>query len=114
MGVTETTVYNQFLKQTHVSQEPLEATFIVTFDSSYSAGGEAWDANAKSGATTVTEVIAVPQGATLGGMVVQYDYTNKKLIAYVEEAVAAGGPLVEASGDLSTLLCRVTVKGLRT
>lgn len=70
----------------------------IAFDSSYDAGGESLTA-ANLGLGVLDHVTIEPKG----GYVFEYDYTNSKVIVYVEEAVAAGGPLVEASGDLATL-----------
>ena len=51
-------------------------------------------------------------GATgSSGHVVRYDPGAGTLMVHQEEAVAAGGPLVEESGDLSTLVCTVIVFG---
>ncbi len=74
------------------------ATVTIAFDSSYDSGGESLTP-ANLGLGVITHVTIEPKG----GYVFEYDYTNKKVIVYVEEAVAAGGPLVEASGDLATL-----------
>lgn len=74
------------------------STVTIAFDSSYDSGGEALTA-ANLGLGVIEHVTIMPKG----GYVFEYDYTNSKVIVYVEEAVAAGGPLVEASGDLSLL-----------
>lgn len=84
----------------------------VTFDSSYATGGESF-APADVGMAHFDAVLAVPDSNALGGYVIQYDHTAKKLRSYEEEAVAAGGPLVETPNgtDLSTLVVRVICIG---
>lgn len=74
----------------------------VDFDSSYPTGGEPLS-GADLGFDGDPELV-VPLNRS--GYTFEYDRTNKKLIAYVEEAVAAGGPLLEVANatNLSTLV----------
>lgn len=84
----------------------------VTFDSSYPTGGESFTP-ADVGLSQIDAVFVSPDSNAAGGHTVQYDYTAETLKVYVEEAVAAGGPLLEiaAASNLSTLVVRVFVIG---
>jgi hypothetical protein len=86
----------------------------VTFDASYPTGGESFTP-ANVGLSAFSVVIpSINAGvAAHAGRVVQFDYTNNKLMVFVEEAVAAGGPLLEVADttDLSTLVLRVLCIG---
>lgn len=84
----------------------------VTFDSSYPTGGESF-VPADVGLAEFDIVLVSPDSNAAGGHVVQYDYTAKKFKVFVEEAVAAGGPLLEIANatDLSTLVIRVLAIG---
>lgn len=64
----------------------------IAFDSSYPTGGESLTA-ANIGLGVIDHMTIEPKG----GYVFEYDYANKKVLAYVEEAVAAGGPLLEVA-----------------
>lgn len=85
---------------------------VVTFDSSYPTGGEAFTP-ANVGLAEFDVVLISPDANALGGHTVQYDYTAQKLKVFVEEAAAAGGPLLEIAdaSDLSTLVIRVLCIG---
>ena len=85
---------------------------VVTFDSSYPTGGESFTP-ADVGLAEFDIVLVSPDSNAAGGHTVQYDYTAKKFKVYVEEAVAAGGPLLEIANatDLSTLVIRVLCIG---
>lgn len=84
----------------------------VTFDSSYDTGGESLTP-AMVGMAKFDIVLVSPDANALPGHVVQYNYTTQKLMVFVEEAVAAGGPLLEiaAASNLSTLVARVICIG---
>jgi hypothetical protein len=89
-------------------------TVTVTFDSSYPTGGEALTA-ATLGVSGRTLIEVIPHGvfrntdATLG-IVVSYDYTNSKLVAYWGNAGTASGlPEVTDTTDLSTYSGRLSV-----
>lgn len=73
----------------------------VAFDSSYPTGGEAITDAQLGFSKGVDWVEVLPKG----GYVFEYDNTNNKIKAYVEEAVAAGGPLLEVGNtvDLSAV-----------
>ncbi len=81
---------------------------VMTFDSSYPTGGEPLAASAL-GFSSITSVRIHPTG----GYVFEYDYTNKKVLVYVEEAVAAGGPLLELADttDIATIAPRFSALG---
>jgi hypothetical protein len=86
----------------------------ITFDNNYPTGGEALTA-ASFGLKRLDEVR--PHGAfrntdaTLG-IVVSYDHTNAKLVAYWGNAgTASGMPEVTDTTDLSTYSGRVTAVG---
>lgn len=81
----------------------------VTFDASYPTGGESLT-HAQLG----VEPVLVNAVHTAGGRELRYDYSNQTLMAFEEEAVAAGGPLVQtaAATDLSTVEARVFALGL--
>lgn len=85
--------------------EPVGAGFRtwrnIAFDNSYPTGGESLTA-AELGFSKAPDVVKIPPKS---GYVFEYDATNQKVKAYVEEAVAAGGPLLEVGNttDLSAL-----------
>lgn len=85
----------------------------VTFDSSYPTGGESFTP-ADLGLSEFIQLQITPRGEGANkGTVAQFDYTNKKILLFVEEAVAAGGPLVEAANasDQSSVVVDVLVLG---
>lgn len=84
----------------------------VTFDASYTTGGLSFTP-ASVGMAEFDFVEVEPDAAALPGHVVQYNYTTKKLMVFVEEAVAAGGPLLEIANasNLATLVVRVLCIG---
>ena len=84
----------------------------VTFDSSYDTGGESLTP-ASVGLSTFTFVDPQPDANALPGYILIFNYTTNKIMVFVEEAVAAGGPLLEASAatNLSTLVARVLCVG---
>jgi hypothetical protein len=87
----------------------------VTFDSSYATGGESFTP-ALVGLTEFTLVVPVPDAAVLPGYVIQYDYTNKKLIVFGVEQDADGADTdrldeEDSAVDLSTLVIRVLCVG---
>jgi|SRR6478752_41199 len=89
-----------------------------TFDASYATGGEAIDFNAL-GVANPPWFVAFSQVAPVNaGYVFQYDYTNKKIVAYRQKDPAnAGGAdiaLTEVANttDLSAVTIRVLVYGL--
>lgn len=84
----------------------------VTFDSSYDTGGESLTP-ADVGLSSFTIVDPCVDAADLPGYIVHFNYTTNKLMVFVEEAVAAGGPLLEvaAATNLATLKVRVLVVG---
>lgn len=86
--------------------------FEVTFDSSYPTGGEALDFGPYGVKDSANARYFFQQRAPLTGSYnFVYDRSNEKLLVFVEEAVAAGGPLVEAGNttDLSALIVDVLV-----
>lgn len=85
----------------------------VTFDSSYPTGGESFSP-ADVGLSSFYLVAVFPDANALPGHVVQYNYTSGKLMVFVEEAVAAGGPLLEIANtsNLGTLVVRVLCLGV--
>jgi hypothetical protein len=83
----------------------------VTFDSSYASGGESLTPS-DVGLSDISIVLISPDANALEGYVVAYDYTAEKLMVFEEEAVAAGGPLVEEGAvNLSTLVVRLLILG---
>jgi hypothetical protein len=72
----------------------------VTFDSAYPTGGEPIAASSFGMRQIHTILFNDASGYVLG-----FDRVNQKVKVYVEEAVAAGGPLVEVSdgANLSSL-----------
>jgi hypothetical protein len=89
-------------------------TVTITFDSSYPTGGEALTAG-DLGVSGRTLIEVIPHGAfrntdaTLG-IVVSYDHTNSKLVAYWGNAGSVSGmPEVANTTDLSTYSGRVSV-----
>jgi hypothetical protein len=89
-------------------------TKIVTFDASYPTGGESLTPADLGLAQIDILLVSVVSEGVHAGAVVQYDYTAKKLKVFVEEAVAAGGVLLEIANatDLSALKVRVLAIGL--
>lgn len=87
------------------AREPHGAGFTtlrsVAFDNSYPTGGEAVS-DVQLGFSLKPDFVEIPPKS---GYVFEYDAAAKKIKVYVEEAVAAGGPLVEVANltDLSTL-----------
>jgi hypothetical protein len=83
-----------------------------TFDSSYPTGGESLTP-AEVGLSEILFVDIEPDAAGATGYVVQYNYTTKKLLVFVEEAVAAGGALLEVANatNLATLVVRLRISG---
>lgn len=81
----------------------------VSFDTSYTAGGEALTA-ADVGLGSIDEVV-VRDAVTESGYVVDYDPANGTLVVY--EGGGAGAPLAEVAGgtDLSTESTELTVRG---
>lgn len=86
--------------------------FRVTFDASYPTGGEVLSLAAAGVADASNASYFFSQRAPItGAYQFIYDRTNDKLLVFVEEAVAAGGPLVEAGNttDLSALVVDILV-----
>lgn len=85
----------------------------VTFDASYPTNGESL-APADLGFSDIYTVLPSPRPVAGTGYVVQWDGVNNKLLAFVEEAVAAGGPLLEVANttDLSALVVECVVLGI--
>lgn len=87
----------------------IETVVVIAFDNSYPTGGEPLT-KAELGLSSVDSVV-IP---SVGGYVFNYDYINEKVLVYVEEGVAAGGPLLEVANatDLSALTgVRVIARG---
>lgn len=110
MGLTVTPV------KVFVVGDRKEAHVDVTFDSSYPTGGEALTA-ATLGFTElnyVSDGIARKSDNTLA-VLVSYDYTNSKLLAYKSNTAANPQPVADTA-DLSTYKVRLRVigKGLVT
>jgi hypothetical protein len=86
----------------------------ITFDSSYATAGEALTA-ATVGLKTIEQ--AIPNGAfrstdATNSIVVSYDRTNSKLVAYWGNAGSASvSPEVTSTTDLSTYSGRITFVG---
>lgn len=80
------------------------------FDNSYATGGEAL-APADLGLSAFRFVMLEEDA---DGYVVKFDRANNKLMLFVEEAVAAGGPLLEvaAATDVSAVVVRVLAIGI--
>lgn len=84
----------------------------ATFDASYATGGLSFLPR-DVGMAEFNFVEVEPDANALPGHVVQYNYTTGKLMVFVEEAVAAGGPLPEIANasNLATLVVRVLCIG---
>lgn len=83
----------------------------LTLDSSYPTGGEPLDLK-QFGAQGKVQSVFISQRAPLtGAYAFVYDHTAEKLLVFVEEAVAAGGPLVEVANttDLSAVIVDLLV-----
>ena len=87
----------------------------ITDDTTWNAGGEAFDASATSGLKEINQVSI----ENSGGYVFEYDRANAKIKAYVqhdpaEETGGANKPLQEATGlNLTTITMRISVVGTR-
>ena len=118
MSLTFTEKYNENDLNVRTAGSKLKTgIWQLTFDSSYPTGGEACDFTSVSVTTAFTTVYSVMvqgEGDTAAGYVFQYDYTNAKLLVFVEEAAAAGGPLLELANatDIATLKVRAVVMGV--
>ena len=115
-------------KRNSVSGSKITSFVNVTFDNSYPAGGEAFDATTYGVGTPDSVDIRVV-GPSGNHIHIQYDSTNKKLQAYGSSteasgsavnggaAVIAGGmallELANASALLSGLVTEVTITGGR-
>ena len=115
-------------KRNSVSGSKITAYVNVTFDNSYPAGGEAFDATIYGVGTpdSVDIRLVGPQATKIE---LRYDATNKKLQAYgstteasgaevqAPAAVGAGGlallELANASALLATLVTEITITGGR-
>ena len=85
----------------------------VTFDSSYADNGESLTA-ADVGLNKVEQVVGSIARHSDGSkaIVVSYDYTNSKLLAFLGAADAADAPMDEAGAiDLSAYSARLTFIG---
>jgi len=82
-------------KRNNVSGSKITAYLQVTFDNSYSQGGESFDVNAHSGLGKVDEVRMTDAGPIDSNFVFAYDSTNKKIVAY-GSTTEASGALVDA------------------
>lgn len=87
----------------------MERIVNVTFDDSYPTGGESLTAR-NCGLNVIEWVQANP----VGGYIFEYDYTNKKLKAYMcDYSVSVDGPMIEVANEanLSTITARLLIKG---
>lgn len=92
-------------------------TRVVTFDSSYDAGGEAFAPSDVGLSEFLTVLVSVDAGSTTPGYVVQYDYTAETLVVFGVEQDADAATTDEldeedAAVDLTGLTVRVTCIGL--
>lgn len=109
-----TIVPNQTTQSSDVWGRQVVRVARVTFDSSYATGGESLTpASVGMSSFTFVDPQVDASVAAHAGRIIQFDYTANKLLVFVEEAVAAGGPLLEAAAatDLSTLVVRVLCVG---
>jgi hypothetical protein len=85
----------------------------VTFDSSYSAGGESILPSEVGLKKIYGAVILGVKDTTSAGYHIVWDYDSNKLIAMIGDSDGvADGPFVEASGNLTTVTVRVKFFGL--
>ena len=125
MSAMAVTVTNR--KRQSVSGSTITTFHSVAFTGTYSAGGEAFDANTVSGLSNVDSVI-IDNGA-MNGLVARYIAGNKKLAVFGESTeetgsavdagaadLAGGRPLIEFAngGDLTGITdLKVTITGTR-
>lgn len=91
-------------------------TRTVTFDSSYDTGGESFTPANVGLSEFLNVFISVDAASTTPGYVVQYDYTDEKLVVYGVEQDADAATTDEldeedAAVDLTGLTVRVTCIG---
>lgn len=83
----------------------------VTGDSSYAANGESLTKADLGFAPTADPEFHVTVQSS-GGFLAEYDYTNAKLLVYMQSDSDNNLPLIDASGsDLSLITFRVTAYG---
>lgn len=82
----------------------------VTFDSSYPTGGESLTA-ANLGLSSKIDFLTAQ---STGGYTFEFIHSTSLLKVFVEEAAAAGGPLLELANatDISTVVTRVKAEGV--
>ncbi len=82
----------------------------VTLDASYATGGMTLNPRDVGLSSRFDFVQCAPSG----GYVFEFDHTNNKIKVFVEEAVAAGGPLLELANasNISTVITRVRAEGV--
>ena len=99
----------------HASGNRITAYFTATTDdTTWNAGGEAFDAKATSGLGEINQVSI----ENSGGYVFEYDRANSKIKAYVQTDPADSGganvALVEATGlNLTSITMRISIVGTR-
>jgi len=80
----------------------------VTFDNSYPTGGEEFDATAYVGTPDSVDIIVktIPNKG-IGGLLLRYDYANKKIMAFASSTEASGNavdkPTAAAAGGLALI-----------
>ncbi len=86
----------------------------ITFDDSYPTGGESLTPAMVGLSQFSIVLVSVAAGTGSSGHVVQFNYATNKLMVFIEEAVAAGGALVEVGDeeDLEALVVRVLAVGI--
>lgn len=87
------------------------AMVTATFDASYATGGEAFDPASYGIIGTPFAVLASVRPGTDNAYVVQYDRTNKKLMAFWVDTTVDGAPLQEVASttDLSSLVVDLVI-----
>lgn len=88
----------------------------VTFDASYATGGESFNADLYLPNATVQAVEVIPRpvlGSPNTAYEVQYDHTNKKLLAFWVDTTVDGAPFAEVASttDLSGLVVDIIIYG---
>ena len=95
-------------KRNNVVGSRITAFVNVTFDNSYPTGGEEFDATAYIGKPDSVDIIVktIPNKG-IGGLLLRYDYANKKIMAFASSTEASGNAVTkndaQAAGGLALI-----------
>ena len=83
-------------KRNNVVGSRITAFVYVTFDGSYPTGGEEFDATAYVGTPDSVDIVVktIPNKG-IGGLLLRYDYANKKIMAFASSTEASGNAVTK-------------------